>query len=479
MAKAKIDFNDPKLMELLEKALGDDNSMGADSGLQPSTQTQTPYIEEPVTSSQEPSASSSVELDLDEPEFSPNEYQGYDSDDDDFFSDTEPQPVNTRQESKPEVERTFSSPVNTPNIEMTSGSKTIDISNRGQSTKQTEQSQTANYEQDPVYMAQRQEIATLIEQQKVYQKQLEEAMGKIQTMQTFMQSNEQQSYNERAKQEIFDTEQDFENVISEPCTSSFMGQPFTYRRYEEEISFDRRFERGLSDDDTARNYLDFVEKITEDIENKFGGWDRVSTLAVVSNLLIINGVSYEPYLPEYYQEMLPFDVRNNLADGQFAWLFNFGTLRKMKNLHSLKFSDEGFVYSKVRKDLGIVIDFRPSSLFKVCRRLQQLQIGNACISANDPKSSDQLFHRASRCEKIYNSCMDIGLGATSYGWNSIKNVFHDPNRSGLSKIWGITWRGVGTAAAGAGTVGVKATGLVAKLGKGVANFASSLTENLK
>lgn len=427
-------------------------------------------------------------------------FGSYEEEDDDFFSDdadsynSEPVPQqsfntdvassssqNSESTSKQNlnISSDISSSAGSPNIEMTSGARTIDISNRGQNTKQAEQSQNTDYTQDPVYQAQRQEINALIEQQKVYQKQLEEAMGKIQTMQAFMQSNEQQSYNERAKQEIFNNKQDFENVISEPCTSSFMGQPFTYRRYEEEISFDRRFERGLSDEDTARNYLDFVDKITSDIENKFGGWDRVSSLAVVSDLLIINGVSYEPYLPDYYQEMLPFDVRNNLADGQFAWLFNFGMLRKMKNLHSLKFSDEGFVYSKVRKDLGIIVDFRPSSLFKVCRRLQQLQIGNACISANDPKSSDQLFHKASRCEKIYNSCMDIGLGATSYGWNSIKNVFHDPNRSGLSKVWGITWRGVGTAAAGVGTVGVKATGLVAKLGKGVVNFASSITENLK
>lgn len=427
-------------------------------------------------------------------------FDSYEEEDDDFFSDdadsydSEPAPQqsfntdvaslssqNSESTSKQNlnISSDISSPAGTPNIEMTSSSKTVDISSRGQRTVTLNQAQNTDYAQDPVYQAQQETINKLLEQQKLYTQQLESALGKIQELQSFMQSSEQQSCNNKAKQEVFNTKQPFENVISEPCTNNFMGQPFTYRRYEEEVKFDKRFERGMSDEDTARNYLDFVDKITDDIESKFGGWDRITNMAVVSNLLIINGVSYEPYLPEYYQEMLPFDVRNNLSDGQFAWLFNFNTLRKMKNLVNLKFDSSDFVFSKVRKDLGVAVDFEPGTFFKICKRLQNLQIGEYVVTASNPDEHNNVFHRASRSEKIYNACLDLGVGKTKMGWNSIKNVFHDPNRSGLSKVWGITWRGTATAVAGAGTIGVKATGLAAKIGKSAINFASSIKNNLK
>ena len=85
----------------------------------------------------------------------------------------------------------------------------------------------------------------------------------------------------------------------------------------------------------------------------------------------------------------------------------------------------------------------------------------------------------SRSEEIYNKCCEFGFGRMKAGWGSIKNVYYDPDRGKLSKVWGITWRGVGTAAAAAGTGAVKGGGLLAKLGKNVLNFTSSLRDNLK
>lgn len=284
--------------------------------------------------------------------------------------------------------------------------------------------------------------------------------------------------NEEIEKNVHTTQRPFESVLSEPFTSEFMGKPFTYQRFSAEMDFGEGFTEGMDDENYAYNFVRMQREITEQVCNHCGGWSRVRELAVISNILIINGVSFEPYVPKSYVDHMPYDLRNNVIAGQFAWLFDFSVLRKMKNLTALKFDTCDFVYSKVRKDLRVVFDFEPSYFFSICKGLQELQIGEYCFNFNTRNDHNDIFHRAKRSEEIYNKCVDFGWGATKKGWSSIVDVFKDPDRGFLSKAWGITWRGVGTAVAGTATTGMKLGGLVTKMGKSLVNFANTLKDNL-
>lgn len=307
---------------------------------------------------------------------------------------------------------------------------------------------------------------------------LAEMQNQVKTLTEFMNSPEQAQTRERVNDNVFNNTQPFEQVISEPYTSTFAGQPFKYRRFSEEVHFGRRFERSLNDEDTAKSYTSLMAEVMADIEKNYGGWDRVTDLAVVHGVIVINSVSYEPQLPDSYISALPFDVRRAVADGRMAWLFDFGVLKNMRNLANLKFDSTSFVYNKVRKDLRVMSEFKPSTFFKVCKKLLVLDIKGEVLYAKDPTRRDDMFKRASRCEEIYQSCVAFGWGQTKARWNSIKDVYQDPDRSGLSKAWGITWNAVGAGVAGVGTLGVKAVGLAGKIGKGIKNFTTSLKDNM-
>ncbi len=322
-------------------------------------------------------------------------------------------------------------------------------------------------------------IEELERQNLALKREIESQMGAIQTQDDYYNSPDMVSIKNNVSSNVFNNIQPFENVISEPLTSTFNGNPFTYQRYETNLNFGSIFNTGMSDEDNARNYLTLCENITKDIKNKFGGWDRITDLAVISNLLVINEVSYEPSFPSSYVNSLPFDVRNNVIDGQFAWLFDFSVLRLMPNLCNMKFDSLEFPYQKVRKDLHITVDFEPKQLFKICKNLQVLEIGDKVLTFNTKNKYDDIFHKQKRSEHFYNSCLGFGFGLTKFGWGSVVNCYKDPDRSFLGKCWGLSWRGVGTATIGTATLGVKLGGMATKFAKGIKGGVSQLSTAVK
>lgn len=348
-------------------------------------------------------------------------------------------------------------------------------SSYGNPVSETEQKPIDTSEQE----YQKQSIEEMRQLNAALMAQIAQMQSQLVTMQEFINSSEQKRYNDNARQRVFANEQPFEKITFTPCTSTYNGQSFSYQRYEEPVRYSRKFEICTTDEDTAKSYVAFVEEVTKDIEKKFGGFKHINSMAVIDSIIMFNGISYEPLLPEEYTANLPFDIRNAVLDGKFAWLFDFSSLKKMTALTDLKFDSADFVFSKVRKDMHLFGEFNVSKFFKACPSLQRIEIGEDCVTAQDTRAVDAKFHKSSRSEEIYNKCCEFGFGRMKAGWSSIGNVYRDPDRGKLSKVWGITWRGVGTAAAAAGTGVVKGGGLLAKLGKNVMNFTSSLKDNLK
>lgn len=303
--------------------------------------------------------------------------------------------------------------------------------------------------------------------------------GKAKSLDEYMAQPAMQAEMGNARQAAANKTYDFETAPKTPNTASFNGNNFSYTDYNQPVSF----KTGMLDNDTAtaedkaQAFSDVTAELTEMVEKLVGGFDRVTDLAVISDKLIVNGVAFCPTVSPSFTNSLPYDLKNGVSQGCFAWLFDFNSLRRMTRLCRLKVDTRDFVFSKIRVDLGIRYDFAPRHLFKVCKDLQILDIAGCVTQASDMDEHKDMFLRQSQAAKMYDAAVSKCWSGTKYCWKSVRNVFRDPHRSALSKVWGMSWRGVGLAATGVTTGAGKLGQIAVKAGKGLANFVHMVKDN--
>ena len=303
--------------------------------------------------------------------------------------------------------------------------------------------------------------------------------GKAKSLDEYMAQPAMQAEMGNARQAAANKTYDFETAPKTPNTASFNGNNFSYTDYNQPVIF----ETGMLDNDTAtaedkaRAFSDVTAELTEMVEKLVGGFDRVTDLAVISDKLIVNGVAFCPTVSPSFTNSLPYDLKNGVSQGCFAWLFDFNSLRRMTRLCRLKVDTRDFVFSKIRVDLGIRYDFAPRHLFKVCKDLRILDIAGCVTQASDMDEHKDMFLRQSQAAKMYDAAVSKCWSGTKYCWKSVRGVFRDPHRSALSKIWGMSWRGVGLAATGVTTGAGKLGQIAVKAGKGLANFVHMVKDN--
>ena len=303
--------------------------------------------------------------------------------------------------------------------------------------------------------------------------------GKAKSLDEYMAQPAMQAEMGNARQAAANKTYDFETAPKTPNTASFNGNNFSYTDYNQPVSF----KTGMLDNDTAtaedkaQAFSDVTAELTEMVEKLVGGFDRVTDLAVISDKLIVNGVAFCPTVSQSFTNSLPYDLKNGVSQGCFAWLFDFNSLRRMTRLCRLKVDTRDFVFSKIRVDLGIHYDFAPRHLFKVCKDLQILDIAGCVTQASDMDEHKDMFLRQSQAAKMYDAAVSKCWSGTKYCWKSVRNVFRDPHRSALSKVWGMSWRGVGLAATGVTTGAGKLCQIAVKAGKGLANFVHMVKDN--
>lgn len=303
--------------------------------------------------------------------------------------------------------------------------------------------------------------------------------GQAKSLDEYMAQPNMQAEVNNARQAAANRTYDFETAPKTPNTASFNGNNFSYTDYNQPVNF----KTGMLNNDTAtaedkaKAFSDVTAELTEMVEKLVGGFDRVTDLAVISDKLIINGVAFCPTVSSSFTDSLPYDLKNGVAHGCFAWLFDFNSLRRMTRLCRLKVDTRDFVFSKIRVDLGILYDFTPKHLFKVCKDLQILDIAGCVTQAGDMDKHKDMFIRQSQAAKMYDMAVSKCWSGTKYCWHSIRSVFKDPQRSALSKVWGISVRSVGMVTVGAVTSAGKLGKVAAKAGKGFANFVHMVKDN--
>lgn len=269
--------------------------------------------------------------------------------------------------------------------------------------------------------------------------------------------------------EIQVTPQPFENLHSDPLNITTCGVSHKIQRYERKIDIPK-----LPICDKPKDQAKALRKMSvyllQELNEMFGGLERITNFAIISDVIIVNSVSFEPILPMECVESLPFDIRDGVMSGKLAWLFDFDHLKRLKNLTSLCFDSADFVFKKVRTDLDMDINFEPSNLFSMFKHLNILQVGETIVRRSELDKYGDIFKKAKRTAEIVDKICSLDWSVSHKMWGKTKSFYMDKDRAMFWKLAATPVVIVG----GAVTLGVDAistvkagTSLAGKVAKGI------------
>jgi len=199
----------------------------------------------------------------------------------------------------------------------------------------------------------------------------------------------------------------------------------------------------LSDDPSKTfDNLNFIKnKLSVDVYNQFGGWSRISEIAIVDSQLIINKIMYVPLIEPRYINRLPLDVADYIGNGCVAPLFDWKFLKKMNNLVTFICDDATFYVTNIADDIGLSRRIGVCSLFNICGKLDYLRIGSEEITRDNLYQSDSVGIKKSVEKQNRFLNMTDGFSLNIYdhtkNWqassiNSLKHyATHRGNKGGL------------------------------------------------
>lgn len=131
----------------------------------------------------------------------------------------------------------------------------------------------------------------------------------------------------------------------------------------------------------SMNALKMMSKyLMDEIGRAFYSYDRIESVEIANNGLIINNVAFRPAFREDLIESLPYDIRERVASGDVTELFHFENLKRFKNLQILRIDNPQLAEGRVRRELHIHPRKPWSELFKKFKSLRVLNIGGEQIT---------------------------------------------------------------------------------------------------
>jgi hypothetical protein len=213
---------------------------------------------------------------------------------------------------------------------------------------------------------------------------------------------------------------------------------------------------ATNEEEYYTNYFEFCERVSSDIISTFGGYDGIEVLIVKDGVLYINNIKYNKQIPSIALKGLPIDKQHQIANCNYAHIFNFAHLTKMTRLAYLSLDSKDFVYIKIRQDLGLNGHFDVVSLFKAVPSLFYLSIAGERFQRDtvedEVAKKSSIFKSARKRQIIAENAEKWGIKTVNNSWDSTKNLYQ---RKGWAwKLGGTAMLGV-TAIAGVGLLGFK------------------------
>lgn len=264
------------------------------------------------------------------------------------------------------------------------------------------------------------------------------------------------------------------------------GTEGKYKRAVCNANWGSQFYDNLSDNDRSGNYYKLCNEVTASIEAYFGGFERIRTIRVENDELIINDIAYTPRLMnlEETAKKFPFDTYEYIKTGRIAPLFYWATLMSMPNLRDLSISTVEFANDYVAADLGYYTLSIPY-LFSNLNCLSTVTIAGETVYRDDPNAKSKKYANKTSKEAVEDAVEREGRFRQFYSdfnWNiytatdSVQNFFvrslSDYARNRGTKNWcrygiGVVARSVGAVASTAVNALTHLVGGTLKLGKAI------------
>lgn len=241
------------------------------------------------------------------------------------------------------------------------------------------------------------------------------------------------------------------NTVNDPEPINFSATEHT--------EFGEEFERIDYEDDI--NSLDaLMTIITNDILNKFGGLERITSFKVIGGSIIVNGYYYRCKVKDLFARNIPYDIRRDINSGNISKLFNYGLIRQMINIRDLEFDSVSFTYDYVSKQLDYGNSISVDKFFNDLPSLQVLTIGKKRFDRNNyiaQANGEDIFYKPKRSTEIADAS-EAWLGKVSNrSWTFTKNAWSDKNCGKVAKAFKLTGGATVTAGAGLAKAGSKVT----------------------
>ena len=307
-------------------------------------------------------------------------------------------------------------------------------------------------------------------------------MQSMQATKVFFESERAKKQLEKERQSSQQPKQCDNTVMFRKNTATFNGQPFEYKVMQREVNWGTAFTKSFTMDDSITNFDKLNEKIIEDIKLAYGDLSRITDIAVISGMLIINGIQYYPLCKDKdFLNGLPFDCADYFKSGAIAEIFDFGYLYYMPYLTNLKIDSMEFVIRKFAYDIGIEGQFKVPLVFKAFKNLKFLEIGDMSfvrpgksINTNEEEVEETL-ERHARVSEIYDSYVAKNADRfTGWTFNNMKTyACNRGNRGFLRYAFGTTLRTGAFVAVGTGNLALKTGSWVLKKGASLLKKAFS------
>ena len=226
-------------------------------------------------------------------------------------------------------------------------------------------------------------------------------------------------------------------------TYDYKGEPKEFQMAVQRVNWGEILAKDATTPDLAIERLRSF--VTYNIKKYYGGWNRIQTIVVRDQQLIINNVCYMPAIEKEHlnANIFPLDTIDYIRNGCMAQFFNWKVLKQMNHLHLIDIDDVNFFTTYVADDLELGRRIGVSSLFRIVPSLDELIIGDESItleSLNTPASvpikqkvaTSKRFLTFSDNYKV--NIYGISNGIQDYMFNNLKTYANNRGNKGLFRF---------------------------------------------
>lgn len=188
------------------------------------------------------------------------------------------------------------------------------------------------------------------------------------------------------------------------------------------------FDKGETKEEMKKAYKNFRKEFSDELLKTFrtatGDLDRLTSLAISGDTLLINGKVYPVEIKN--EASVPSELLEAVKQKNYAVVFDFAYLKKLPKLKIFECDSEQVFLSIVMADLGYY-KIEPVAMFTVCKGLWELTVGSNHFDRLHVKEQfkESNFYKPNIVCTYVDRIGNAHQNLTSGSWNLTKSLWND------------------------------------------------------